>query len=722
MWTRAAISLISVSLLAACDTGQLVERPLMDGLHEPEVLVETPRLAWPPSMAANRFVRGWYPLSLEGESALVPGAGEAVLEFVSLKHRKRQLTIRFSVFEPEPGLETRVCVNGAELASVRLENPLIIELPADLPLGRVALSLNCGGNPLAVGDREPALVVTTAFVRPALRAGEVAFETGKIRQSAWSSVDFVRRLEAPSRLLGRFLAPLQGGSDLRYSIGAEWPDGSRETLFEWPGDGEEFDLDLGERTGLVRLRLAAEGEGAPGRWDELRLVAREREQELSVPPPPPPPPKLVVLYVLDALRADALGHLGGVAGVSPTIDRLAAEGVTFTDHFSVAPNTMPSTKALFTGWAFRTKGSWKLPPEGGPTLAEAWADAGYRTGAFSANTFVSEEFGLARGFEVAPRKVAEADKKLGMLASAQRVHRFGLEWLDRLKPEERALIYLHTVHPHNPYKPPEPFRARFTAGIDSEIDGSTRTLLDIKQQRIEADPADRERLKGLYRGGLAYNDAELTKLLEILEPRYAPGEMLIVITSDHGEELFDHGGVLHGYTLYDEQLHIPLIFWWPGVLEPAVIDRPTDALDLNATLRALIDPRGDDPGEGRSLWALLTEDDPSWSKPVRFAAASSLRTGIFMGRSASAKFIWAPRWGMGEGLGRTRDSEYLFDLAADPGETANLAGGSSLEAAWLRSQVLAWIEREKWVDLEGASPDEIDDETRRRLRALGYLD
>ncbi len=727
MSTRSALALSALLLSAACDSGTPVERPLLDGEHQPEVLVEQARLEWPPSLEGNRFVRGWHPWRVDDVETLVPGAGESVLELVNLKARKRQLTVRFSVFDPEPGLETEVCVNGSELAAVPMMNPLVIDLPADLPMGRVAVALNCGGNPQPPGDGEAPLAVTGVAVRPVLEPGAVTFEPGRIEQAPWSLIDFARRIDEPSVLRGRFRAPAEGGVDLRYSISIEWQGGGTETIFRWPGADQEIEAeieaDLGERTGLARLRLIAEGQGPPARWEELRLASRTRGPK---PIEAPPAPKLVVLYVLDALRADAVGHLGGVEGVTPTIDRLASEGVTFTNHFSVAPNTMPSTKALFTGRAFRTKGGWKLPENGGPTLAEAWLAAGYRTGAFSANAFVSNEFGLSRGFELAPRGVGEVDESSGKVATAQRVHRFGLRWLDQLDADDNVFLYLHTVHPHNPYDPPEPFRSEFAGDSDSEIDGSSRTLLDIKHMRIAVGAADRDRLEGLYRGGLAYNDAELAKLLEILGERYAPGEILFVITSDHGEELFEHGGVLHGYTLYDEQLHIPLVFWWPGVLDPARIDVPTDELDLHVTLEQLVRPEGDDLGEGTSLWSLLRGRGAEWLKPVRFAAASSLQGGIFAARSDHAKLVWAPRvassWGMGQGLGRTQDPEYLFDLTGDPEETRNLAGGPSVEAAWLRSLMLGWIEREKLIDLEGADPDQIDEETRQRLRALGYLD
>jgi arylsulfatase A-like enzyme len=719
MSTRRLLSAAALLLLSACDRGTPVETPLLDGRHEPDILLEAPSLELPPSQEGNRFVRGWFPWKRQGASGLAPVGRPAVIELVQLEARARELVVRFSAFEPEAQRTVAVRVGGRDLGPLALANPLRIPLPADLPSGRVAVELDFGDDPrVAVGG---------ARVRPSRPNGEVRFEADKIVQEPWSAIDFARRLEGEASLLGRFRAP--AGKGARYRLTVENEAGEARTLFEWPAGSEDsegsesFEGDLGSAGELVRVRLIAEGSGPAGRWEDLRIRSLEPPAaEIRTPEAP----QLVVVYVLDALRADALGHLGGRAEVTPVIDRLASEGVTLTNHFSVAPNTMPSTKALFTGRAFRTKGGWKLPPEGVTTLAELWQQAGYRTGAFSANAFVSYAFGLARGFETAPRGVSEVDKASGRVAIAERVHRYGMRWLEQLDPSDRVLLYLHTVHPHNPYDPPEPYRSRLTSGIDSDIDGSTQTLLDVQHRRRETTAADRERLEGLYLGGLAYNDAVLGELLETLTERYPPGEVLVVLTADHGEELFDHGGVLHGYTLYDEQLHIPMLFWWPGVLDPRRIDAATDELDLHATLRALVAPEGAELGEGRNLWGLLQGDDALPPDAVRFAAASSLKGGIFMARSSQTKLIWAPRtgsaWGQGQGLGRSHDPEYLFDLESDPAEMANRAGGPSLRAAWLRSRMRAWIEREKLLDMEGQSPDAIDEETRQRLRALGYVD
>jgi hypothetical protein len=150
-------------------------------------------------------------------------------------------------------------------------------------------------------------------------------------------------------------------------------------------------------------------------------------------------------------------------------------------------------------------------------------------------------------------------------------------------------------------------------------------------------------------------------------------------------------------------------------------------MDLHQTLRVLAGvPAAPILGQSRALWDLLLDPQARrGGKAVRFAAAASLKGGIFMARSERYKLIWAPRtgikWGMGGGIGRSYDPEYLFDLANDPGETENRAADPSLEAAWLRSQLTAWIERGRAQET-GVEVTELDDDTVERLKALGYME
>ena len=713
-------SLLVLALLLACRGGeprsgqQTHVRLLLDGEHAPDVMIERKDVAWPPAPEGGRFLTGWLPgRAADRRRVLVPaGDRPARLELVNLERKERTLVLDFAASLTGT---VRVQAGRQDLGTFPLSDPLEIRLPMEtLPLGRVPVDLTFEGETPEV---------LAAAIRPALETGEGRVEGADLIQHGDSLIDLVRPVFGGEVLVGKLVPPSSPLQGQRFDLTVEGEDGSGVGRFSWaPGfwkrGRRKIELPLGNAAGFVRIRLRSTGPGPAGRWEKLRFAGGAIETA-SKPPiaalPKISPPRLVVVYVMDALRADRMG----LSGASPTCDRLAREGILFKAHRSVAPNTLPSTKALFTGHAFLSRGGWKLAPQDGPTLAERFRTAGYRTGLFSGNVHVSPAFGMDRGFEYAAEEtIMDGDfaNGPGFNDNAARVHAAALAWLRSLPRGAKAFLYLHTIHPHNPYDPPKPFRSRFTAGIGSNIEGDTRTLIGIEHKRIAPSPADRERLRGLYTGSFAYNDAELGRFLAALAAWAPPRETLVAVTADHGEELFDHGGILHGYTLYEEMLRIPLILWAPGRLRPAVVKSPTDNLDLRATLLDLAGLPAD--GQGASLLRRVH------AKPEpRLAAASSLKGGLYAAWSPRFKVIWAPRtglaWGMGGGWGRSRDPEYVFDLVRDPGETVNLAGTSAFEVAWLRSRLLAWAERGRTAEEPEETP--ADRETRERLRALGYV-
>ncbi len=664
----------------------------------------------------------------DGIRVLIPSLDgrPARLELVNVEKRDRTLAIAFAEAGSLTGT-VRVRAGGRNVGTFPLVAPLEVQLPlSQLPLGRVLVDLIFAAKQVEV---------VAAAVRAPSQIGEAKVQGTSLVQSGPSLVDFVRPVAGGEVLVGRFMPPDSPSSGQSFELTLEREDGRTVQRFSWTPNwwrrgGRTLSLPVGQQKGFVRVRLRASGAGPAGRWQALGLAGRATEgqrvssgQEAAPgQPQKKPPPKLIVVYVMDALRADRLGYLGGPAGASPTADRLAREGLTFRVHRSVAPDTLPSTKALFTGRAFVEHGGWKLRPEDGETLAELLHRAGYRTGLFSGNPHVSPAFGTDRGFEHVASDVLFDDyydvAKPSYNDNAARVHDRALAWLRSLPPGAKAFLYLHTIHPHNPYDPPDPFRSRFTNGFASDIDGSTGTLLGIKRKQIAVTPADRNRLSGLYTGSFAYNDSELEGLMAGLRSWAPPADSLVAVTADHGEELFDHGGVLHGYTLFEEMLRIPLILWAPSRIQPATVAVPTNTTDLYATLLELAGVARPQGTQGRSLLRLSRE-----SEEPHLAAASNVKGGIYAASSRRLKLVWAPRlglgWGMGEGLGRSHDSEYLFDLERDPGETVNLAGSGTLEAAWLRSRLLAWVER--GTTPEAAEKTPVDRETRRRLQALGYV-
>ncbi len=713
--------LIAAGALLSCESDpSLVERPLLDPLQSPEIITEGRTLEPPPSMAANRFVHGWWGWVESQTLRLVPYRRPARIEVATLEPRPRTLRFETKVHQLADSGVVEVTAGGRPVATLPLD-PEVLVLPP-LPIGRQAVDF--------LWPEGSEVGIERATFEEALPAGRVDFEDRTIRQSGYSIVDLVRRVSAGSRLRGRLTPPADPRAEQSFEIHFETEDGRMDEMFAWPEawwrrlSGSSFDLPLGDAPGLVRIRLLARGTGEPAVWSDLKLVT---------PPPPAPlaptlpaPPRLVLLYVLDALRADTVGHLGGGETITPALDRLAREGVTFTDHQSLAPNTLPSTKTLFTGRPVLHSDRSPLPPNGPPLLAELFAAAGRRTALFSGNIFVSDDYGFTRGFEHCDRSVLLDEHPKGAYNdNAEWVHAAALDWLAGIGEGESIFLYVHTIHPHNPYDPPAAFEPPGLAAIPSQIGGDSGTLLKVRKGEIRTEPADRERIRALYRGGLAYGDAQLGELLADVGRRYEPGEVLVVVTSDHGEELFDHNGALHGFSLYRHQLHVPLVAWWPGVIEPRSISSPTSTQDLYVTLRQLVDDYDPPPLSGRSLWPLLLGPDSAEPPLVRFAAAPGVDGGIFAASTPTRKLVWAPRrntqWGMGTGPGRDREPEYVFDLVNDPHETTNLAGTPSLETDWLRGHLRAWVELGQALQ-PGSDAEALTETVEKNLRALGYLD
>lgn len=751
--------------LAGCAPGPPSTAPAGDPLfadpHAVEVLTEAAELGEPVSDRPNRFFRDWRPRTVDGRRGLLASPGGASLQVVTVVPGER--TLSFDLLQA-PWLaragHLEVRIDGASPRLVPFADPLTIRLPEDLPPGRHLVELAPRGPDRLV------LLVAGSAIRPHgsndRSAGGAEIVDGDLAQTGPSLVDVVARPGPGRRLAGELCPGDFPAGTAGVSVEVVSAEGRR--VAGWSGGGGPVDRlrgcrriellpeDRPEPDGPVRVRLAVTHEGREVRWRDWWWLPEEDPEEGSSGGPRgttdaarSPAPRLVVLYVLDALRADFVGHLGGPEGISPVLDRLAREGATFRRHWATGPNTLAAVPDLFTGEVWVSEGAWRAAGASRPTLAEVYRAAGYRTGLVSGNGYLTRYFGLARGFEhVSEEALFDVSSPGGPAVnrSAERAHRAALGWLDTLPRDEAVFLHVQTIHPHNPYAPPPDLERRFTAGIPSDVPGDTATLKAIQRGQRSTSAADRARLRNLYAASLAYNDRELGRFLEALAERYPARETLLVVTSDHGDELFDHGGVLHGYTLYEELLHVPLVVRWPGTVlpggPPEGFERPTDHLDLHATLLDAAGALGPPPAPGgqaqsagRSLLPLLTGRADALSDRLLFAAAPGVAGGIHAVRDGPWKLIRVAgsrdRWVMGTGRGRSWEREYLFDLAADPGERHNLAGKGGVREQWLRARLRAWLAERRAVarDAEPAPEtflEELDEETRRRLRALGYID
>ncbi|MEL7058537.1 MAG: sulfatase [Acidobacteriota bacterium] len=376
---------------------------------------------------------------------------------------------------------------------------------------------------------------------------------------------------------------------------------------------------------------------------------------LGCAPESPPQPN-VLLVVVDTLRADHLTTYGYARDTSPRVQSLIADqGVVVETAYAQAPWTLPSMASLLTG----------LPPddlldvEGRPwgvpsaarTLAERFVDAGWATAGFVANPTMHAGNGFAQGFEVfesAPYDLAS------MALPADRVQAQALDWLETA-PAEPFFLYVHYLDPHDPYDNAEipDGRSPFFPDYDGPISGGDAHGLYLGELELSDPERDVEHLRALYDSEIRYVDRFVGELIDALGPRL--DNTLIVFTSDHGEEFYENGSFKHGETLYDELIHVPLIFRWDGELPAGRrVEGTARLLDIVPTL---IEAAGLEPGdadsdlasswsEGMSLLPALRggelDERPAWARhfsagPERVARMESGSKAILFDRYAPFK-------------------------------------------------------------------------------------
>jgi arylsulfatase A-like enzyme len=427
--------------------------------------------------------------------------------------------------------------------------------------------------------------------------------------------------------------------------------------------------------------------------------------------PPAQRPSGVLLIVVDTLRADHLGLYGYARPTSPAIDARAARGAVFERAFASSPWTLPSFASLYTGrqpgahGAGTRIGGGPRPdyapiPAALPMLSERLRDNGFLTGALVANPFLHPVFGTARGFE----QYAYLFRSHLDTPHAGALVDHALRWLSE-RGEQPFFLMLHLMDPHMPYDPPEGARGRFTTGQRSYMKLPFNLPGNTVPEWLLASEGDRAFVSAAYDEEILGVDQALARLFEALDrdPRFE--RLLVVLTSDHGEELFDHGGFEHGHALHQELLRIPLIVWAKGV-RPARIATPVSHVDL---LPTLLDALGLPlPGDldGVSLWPLLQGGEPP--AETRLLVAERMLYGPE--RRALVRWPW-------KSIATDGAPAQLYDLAHDPGEASDLSASRPDQLAALRAAGEALARAP--APARGAG---IDAATRQQLESLGYAD
>jgi len=518
------------------------------------------------------------------------------------------------------------------------------------------------------------------------------------------------RTFAPLR--ARTLVPVQGAPTpavLRFSLGvtpslrggAEFSvvfvaaDGTRTVLYTravkeagWVDD----EIDLGDRDPngaklLFKKRTLDElpmKAMAGARWGEPVLMPRASARTSPS----------VILVSIDTLRADAVG---GAPSHTPVLDALARAGVSYATSYSASTWTYPSHAALMRGLNAgslpdREPRMSVAPKEEKPPLAQVFRAHGYATAGFTGGGFLSLNWGFPQGFDryYAFEQPSGGDSCLPERFDGVHVFERARRWL-AANASRPFFLFVHTydVHDRCPVEP----------------EG-----LGPFQSWPDPGPAGREKLKSYYTSLVGRADKLVGELLAQVDALGLAEKTIVVVTSDHGEAFWEHDGYGHGCAVrpFDPVTRVPLILRGPGIEAGKIVAQPVSAVDVAPTLLALAGLPVPPEMEGKPLPGLGLAGARAAGDPVYVQCGDNLAV-----RVGDRKLLSQRQGGAGE----------VYDLAADSGEKANVIGADTASDQTLRALAEKyWGSATAETRLVLERQKTVDDSTRERLRALGYIE
>ncbi|MBU1700391.1 MAG: sulfatase-like hydrolase/transferase [Candidatus Eisenbacteria bacterium] len=383
----------------------------------------------------------------------------------------------------------------------------------------------------------------------------------------------------------------------------------------------------------------------------------------------------IILITLDTTRADHLACYGSTTASTPILDQFASEAVLFENAVTTVPMTLPAHSSVMTGLnpprhGVHNNGSFRLKPQF-TTLAEILGKNEYTTAAFISAFVLHNQFGLNQGFDL-------YDDRMGLERPAVETTAHAISWIEGTA-QQPFFLWVHYFDPHTPHHPPEPFASKtLGTAYDAEISSMDASIGDLFEAL---------RRRNLYEGSH------------------------IIIVGDHGEGLKDHVETEHGFFLYEECLHIPMMWKVPGSGMHRRENQLVGVVDIMPTLLDYLNIPDPETLDGASLKGLISKGESFERKGLYaetlFPFYNYNWSPLYAWRTPDWKYIEAP------------DPE-LYDLNADPGEKCNLVAEQPEMVKRLARQL--YIHRmETGADLSVPNEESIDPEVEEQLKSLGYI-
>lgn len=463
-----------------------------------------------------------------------------------------------------------------------------------------------------------------------------------------------------------------------------------------------------EGTNRVQLRWNFETGGKAGSF-AVRDFRFERLRATSTARFPLP---RILLLTIETLRVDHTGLGGYGRDTTPNLDRLAAEGARFDRHYVHVPYTRPSLSALIASQYPQRLGvqdNVAMLPETAVTVAERFAEGGYVTGAFLAQFLLNQNFGFNQGFHsfVSYKNDTPADAPLDRLKAWLSDHR-----------NDNTFSWVHLFDPHGPYRPPAAVADRFVGDALWEADtvvvpegkGNQRGKV-VPDYVLDAGQTERRHYVSKYDADIFYADQQIGALADWLRTESLDRSTLLVVTADHGESMTDHDKYFAHGTLWEHDIHVPMLVWAPGrVAAGTVVTGLTQHVDIVPTLldyaglsaegTAGTSLRGGIEGGGDGRAYTITNVAEKGVAKVALVGPEGLKVVV----SPEGKVLAA------------------YDLVKDPAEADNVQAGRRVEAEALAARYMAFAAGEALSAAPSAPVRDVSAQEKAQLEALGYAE
>ncbi|MCD6496819.1 MAG: sulfatase [Deltaproteobacteria bacterium] len=401
--------------------------------------------------------------------------------------------------------------------------------------------------------------------------------------------------------------------------------------------------------GAVAIELS--NPAATGQWSNVRIDTPATPRHRIVPTHI----KYVFIWLSDALRRDCVGIYGSHVQ-TPNFDALARKGVWFERATIQGNHSLPGQGSILTG-RYPPVHTFETPRNKvkGTLLYQVFRRAGFVTAMFSSNGYVSDRWGFRRGLNKYINFI-----RRGLNSDAAHLWKRAGHYLANHRSQP-VFMYLATIDPHVSYDPPKRFLklywpGRYHGPVPRRVTGMTLGKYITRRVRLRA--RDLRRLKALYQGEVSFNDFWFGKMIADLKRMGIYDQSLIIMTADHGEQFHEHGSFGHDKSLYEEEIGVPLIFWWKGIQQSIRIHNRVEVMDLFATALDVSGLKPPATNQSGSLLPMIRGGGHIMPQAA-FAVHAGAQRAILVGR-----YKW---------LTRRPQSSLLYDLQADPGEQHPLA-------------------------------------------------